>query len=283
MKMMNIKNYPVLATVAFLVFFCISEAVAQCVINDSVLTVGPKTVEIASGAYSDNNGIVAVDASQAIRLRTIGEYAFLGCANLREVKLPESLKSIHEGAFRECVKLKEVKIPQALEALPKSCFAWCSSLESVELPRNLKDIGSHAFAYCTSLKNVDLPQSVVHIGLNVFSRCESLESMVLPSELKELESYVFSDCINLKYVCLPANDNLLGELIFSGCKSLKVIDAPSPAVPKFDCDSFPFDPDDTVAYSSCILRVPEGSVRKYSHSHGWELFKQIDALYPTEY
>ncbi len=255
----------------------------QCSVRDSVLIIGPATKQIADYAYADNNGIAKIEASGATALQSIGEYAFLGCKNLREVNFPASLKTLGEGALRECSSLQQVKLPAGVEVLPKAAFAWCSSLRSVSLPKTLKDIGSLAFAYCGKLSDIALPQSITHIGLNVFSKCESLESMVLPRNLKELESYVFSDCTSLKYVCLPANGNLLGELIFTGCTNLQVIDAPSTVVPKFDCDSFPFDPDDTAAYSRCILRVPETSVRAYLRAHGWELFRQIDILLPTEY
>lgn len=265
------------------IFFCALCANAQCVLRDSVLTIGPATKSIPDYAYADNNGIAVMNAEGAKGLSSIGEFAFLGCKNLREVKLPATLKTMKEGVFRECVKLRNVKVPSGIIQLPRAAFAWCENLEVVELPAGLKDIASQAFAYCRNLKKVNIPQSVEHIGANVFSKCESIGSMVLPANLKELESYVFSDCTSLKYVRLPANGNLLGELIFTGCTNLRVIDAPSVEVPKFDCDSFLFDPDDTVAYRSCILRVPAQSLKAYGRAHGWDLFSQIESLEPTEY
>lgn len=265
------------------IFFCTFGAYSQCILKDSVLTIGPATKSIPDYAYADNDIIAVIDAEGAKGLSGIGEFAFLGCKNLREVKLPATLKTMKEGAFRECSKLKNVKVPSGITQLPRAVFAWCESLQVVELPAGLKDIASQAFAYCKNLKKVDIPHSVEHIGANVFSKCESIGSMVLPAKLKELESYVFSDCTGLKYVRLPANGNLLGELLFTGCTNLRVIDVPSVEVPKFDCDSFPFDPDDTVAYRSCILRVPAQSLKAYGRAHGWELFSQIESLEPTEY
>lgn len=260
-----------------------ASAKGGCVVRDSVLVIGPEVTEVAAHAYVDNDAIAVLDASRATQLETIGEYAFMGCRNLKNVKLPSSLKKIGEGAFRECGALEEINIPATVEALPRALFAWCTKLRRVVLHPGLKDIGSQAFAYCGALEGIEIPESVEHIGSNVFSKCGKLEHVVLPSNLKELESYVFSDCTGLKYVRLPANGNLLGELIFTGCTGLGVIDAPSPEVPKFDCESFLFDPDDESAYARCLLRVPEVSLTKYRRSHCWDMFEHIEPIYPTEY
>lgn len=45
----------------------------------------------------------------------IGGKAFHGCGNLKNVKLPESLKTIHYGAFENCRSLEKVEIPEDKE------------------------------------------------------------------------------------------------------------------------------------------------------------------------
>ncbi len=245
------------------------------VVRDSVLTVSRDVVEIEAYGFADRTDLREVRFEHGSQLKSIGEYAFLGCSNLRYMNLPASLEIIGEGSFRECA-LKELDIPRRVKALPKAMCAWNRRLEYVILPDGLTDIGSHAFAYCCNLRVMDIPISVTHIGSNAFSRCGSLEEIVLPAGMKELESYAFSDCVSLKRAVMPANAGLLGELIFSGCMNMRELTVMSLTPPPFDCNSFIFEPDEITLYRDCRLHVPSSSVEKYRRAPGWKLFQNID-------
>lgn len=204
--------------------------------------------------YADSIGIDEVIFSEDCGVTEIPDYAFMGCTSLRRVSLPQTLKRIGFQAFSEC-----------------------ASLETINFPDSLEDIGSNSFSYCRSLNDVVFPKELKHIGHNAFSFCESLEEVSLPDSIKELESYAFSDCKSLKKAKLPANGFLLGELIFNCCDSLIELTAPSLEVPKFDCNSFIFDPIDTLAYQRCLLKVPASAVDQYMSSDGWKLFRILES------
>ena len=184
----------------------------------------------------------------------VPDYAFLGCENLRIVRLPDGLKKIGFQAFSEC-----------------------TSLEYINFPISLEDIGSNSFTYCEKLRDPQFPDGLVHIGHNAFSFCNSLEEIFLPDSLQEIESYAFSDCKSLRKVRFPANDKLLGELILNCCPSIDEITVQSPVPPPFDCDSYIFDPIDTASYSRCKLKVPEGSMAIYRESPSWSLFVNLNS------
>lgn len=243
--------------------------------KDSVLTIGAGIRMIPSYAYKNREDIKEVKFERNSILRAIGEYAFLGCRNLRSITLPESLQKLGEGAFRECTSLDTLIIPDKVTALPKAMCSWDETLRYVSLPKCLLDIGSHAFAYCRNLQNVEIPRSVTHIGSNVFSGCRSLREVRLPANMKELESYAFSDCESLENATMPTNSNLLGELIFSGCVNLSELNVPSSVPPPFDCNSFIFEPDETALYRQCRLIVPKGTGNAYRRAPGWKLFFNI--------
>lgn len=207
---------------------------------------------VGEGQYIDRTDIEEVIIADGSGITEIPDYAFLGCTSLRKVSLPAGLKKIGFQAFSECSALEEINFPQSLE-----------------------DIGSNSFAYCSSLDNVVFPDGLKHIGHNAFSFCSSLHEAILPDSLEEIESYAFSDCDSLRKVRLPANDCLLGELMMNCCPSLVEIVAPSPYVPKFDCESFIFDPLDDAAYQRCLLYVPENVIDDYNVSKSWQMFNKI--------
>lgn len=236
-----------------LVFLCLISSVLASF--PQILVVEGPLAEMQYADREDLREVVVPDISAVVE---IPDYAFLGCRNLRKVKLGRSVKTIGFQAFSEC-----------------------ESLETVELPDSLVDIGSNAFAYCSSLDSISFPASLKHIGHNAFSFCESLQEVTLPDSIEEIESYAFSDCSSLRKAKLPANGNLLGELIFNCCASLEEIIEPSLIVPEFDCGSWIFDPEDEAAYRRCILRVPASALRAYDVSNSWQRFNKI-AIEPSQ-
>lgn len=232
-----------LSILLFVEIFCPAGGFCEKIVID-----GP----IAEGEFMDRVEIDEVVFADGCGITVIPDYAFIGCTSLRKVTLPQGLKKIGFQAFSEC-----------------------SSLEEIIMPASLEDIGSNSFTYCSSLDNIHFPDKLKHIGHNAFSFCDSLQEAILPDSLEELESYAFSDCASLKKVRLPANDHLLGELMMNCCPNLTEIIAPSRKVPKFDCESFIFDPEDAAAYERCVLLVPENSMNNYKTSKSWQMFCNI--------
>lgn len=246
-------------------------------VRDSVLYIGNEQREIAAYAFRDRLDFHSVEFGTNSKLVKIGEYAFLGCNNLRGIILPDGITEIGEGCFRECEKLVKAKLPKKLKNVPKALFQWCGSLKKVDL-RTVKDIGSHSFAYCSSLESVSIPTGVTHIGSNAFYGCKTLRRIWLPATINELESYAFADCTGLREATLPANGRMLGELIFSGCDELETLTIDSRIVPKFDCESAIFEPGEKYNYARCILRVPAVSLSLYRAANGWNRFVRIEPI-----
>ena len=222
---------------------------------DSVLVIKKGVKNIPAYSFRDRKDIAEVRFESPSMVTSIGDYAFIGCENLRKIELPESLRTLGEGTFRECVGLESIAIPSKVKKLPKFLFYWCEGLREVKLPSALTVIERGCFGFCRS--------------------CESLTEIVLPASLTELESYAFSDCRNLKRITFPKNSSLLGELILSGCDNLESISELSAVPPKFDCNSFIFEPDEEGRYSEVILHVSPGKVSAYRNAPGWKLFQII--------
>ncbi len=239
--------------------------------GDTLAVVPPSVKTIPPFAFADCKSLRRVEF-QGIQLRKIGDYAFLGCVDLREMTVPNGVVEIGQGCFKGCSGLRRLWLPRGIRKVPHALCAGCVSLNEVSLPSTLNDIGSHAFAYCSSLEGIRIPDGVRHMGSNVFSYCTSLREAEVPDAVTELESYAFSECVALERVKLPGNPSLLGELLLSGCVSVREIVEPSVTPPAFDCSSTLFEPELSWLYKVCVLRVPEASRGVYANAPGWKLF-----------
>lgn len=148
-------------------------------VTDSVLTVSKTVLRIEAYAFADRTDIREARFEDGSRLHSIGEYAFMGCSNLKNITLPASLRTLGEGCFREC-GLTSLAVPDGVKELPKGMCAWNEELRTVSLPAGLADIAAHAFAYCKSLESIAIPRAVSHIGNNAFSCCYTLAEVTLP-------------------------------------------------------------------------------------------------------
>ncbi len=229
--------------IIIMLFFGIADAFSERLVISS---------PIKEGEYIDRVDIDELIIEDGCGITEIPDYAFLGCTAMKKVALPKGLKKIGFQAFSEC-----------------------EALETINFPASLEDIGSNSFTYCAHLDGLEFPDGLKHIGHNAFSFCTSLSEAILPDSVEEIESYAFSDCDSLRKVRLPANDRLLGELMMNCCPNLMEIIAPSVAAPKFDCESFIFDPEDEDAYARCVLIVPENGQENYNVSKSWQMFNKI--------
>lgn len=233
---------------------------------------------IPANAFVDCHQLVSLRCESGSLLERVEECAFLGCKSLREIELPDCVSKLGKDAFRDCSALQHLTIPSSVTVLPAHLLSWCVSLRSIILPPRLKSIKQGALQYCRSLQSVELPPSVAEIDLNAMAYCSSLRSIEFPRSVRSLGAYVMSECVSLERAVLPGNDALLGELIFSGCRSLRQLVEPSVKVPRFDCASFIFEPDETSLYEQCVLLVPHNQTARYGRAPGWSLFTHIEEI-----
>ena len=69
--------------------------------------------------------------------------------------------TIGERAFEGCEDLKEIVIPEGVTKICDGAFLGCKNLESVVLQSNNCEIGRFAFAFCKNLKKIYVPKKQV--------------------------------------------------------------------------------------------------------------------------
>ena len=145
-------------------------------VRDSVLTVTEPLTELKYAERADFHTVVFKS-----RPTVIPAYAFRECPNLREVRLPESVRDIKSQAFVYCRKLQSINLPDGMTHIGANVFSFCTSLPEVKLPANLKELESYAFSECTSLRCVTMPANANLLGEMLFAGCYALTELIEPS------------------------------------------------------------------------------------------------------
>jgi len=107
----------------------------------------------------------------ACPVTAIAPKAFEGCASLRRIVLPPSLKQIGERAFAGCAHLMQLVIPGSVERVGTLAFANCAGLARVRIEPGVQALGPSCFSRCTGLTRVDVPSSLTGFGGGVFFGC----------------------------------------------------------------------------------------------------------------
>ena len=130
-------------------------------------------------------------------IERIGQMAFHGNKNLREVIVPDSVTTIGPYAFCDCKNLTKARLPEGLKVIGSNMFSYSDKLKEVYIPSTVTDIESYAFERCKSLKKIVLPEGVKNIGRYAFAECTGLTSIEIPSTVNIIESTSFDGCKNL--------------------------------------------------------------------------------------
>lgn len=121
------------------------------------------------------------------------------------VEIPATLggypvTGIQMQAFIECASLKSVSMPESMTWIGDSAFAGCTGLKQVEFSPNLTAIGSKSFYSCSDLTSVVVPDKVTSIESLAFFGCLNLESITIPASVTTLDSSFVYGCTNLKKI-----------------------------------------------------------------------------------
>ena len=126
------------------------------------------------GTFADNTIITKCDLSGVTgwgTTATLPDRAFKDCTALQEVKLPDGVQVIGEYAFVRCAALTTVNLPQVTR-IDEGVFRGCTSLKTLTLD-NVTAIGLDAFYGCTGLETLKMPKCT-QFGNYIVTGCKAL-------------------------------------------------------------------------------------------------------------
>ncbi len=129
---------------------------------------------------------------------------FRNCMSIEKVTLGYGVKSIGDGAFRGRSNLKEVVMYSGLEEIGVEAF-YNSGITSVIIPSTVKEVGKFAFSKCSALESVTFGDVVgtapiMSIDSYAFKACPKLTAVTFNSGVKKIGSFAFDDSFAIKDV-----------------------------------------------------------------------------------
>ena len=143
-------------------------------------------------------------------IKRVCDEAYMYCAFLEEINLPEGLESIGSRAFGSS-KVKEIHIPASVRHLETAPFIWADSTKiTVDESNPYYDSreGCNAIIETTTNTLIQgsaytrIPESVTSIGVNAFGSQYGLKRIEIPSSVRVIRDSAFMWCNCLQEVRL---------------------------------------------------------------------------------
>ena len=210
--------------------------------------ISASVVELDVGAFENCTTIEEITFDPDIRLPTIPQYAFHGCASLQKIgydgefnTLPSSVISIEDIAFESCTGLLNIRAPDSLRSIMAFAFDG-SGVARVALNRDISFISDYAFSDCGNLAGFELDiDSTEQTGGyyadgGILYKTESSTtrlicypagrtdvSFVIPDDVASISDGSFYGCRHLKSVTLNSRMFYVPWSAFNSCVALETV------------------------------------------------------------
>jgi hypothetical protein len=224
---------------AFLFLICAALPLYAADLSDLTYDASGATVTITDCDEAAAGDLVIPDTIEGKAVTAIGFQAFLVCANLTSITLPEGVTSIEAFAFDRCTNLNGINIPEGVIGIEEYTFRGCRGLTSINIPDSVSSIGINAFQGCSGLTGITIGDGVTGIGNNAFYDCTSLASVTFGngSQLTSIGFQAFGNCSSLTSINIPEGVTSIGDRAFHDCIMLGRVHFEG-AFPTFGTDVF---------------------------------------------
>jgi len=191
----------------------------------------------------------------------VATYTFVGCRNMAEVVLSDTVEVIEESAFYYCYAMSSIVIPKSVTTIEPKAFETCVALsdikvdkenenycsidgnlytkdtktlvqyalgkneESFDIPAHVEHIGERAFYY-SNIQSILIPANVITIGNGAFDKCCDLNKIELSHGLVSIGNEAFSSTA-ISELIIPDSVTEIGAYAFSSNDSLCYVEVGS--------------------------------------------------------
>ena len=221
-----------------------------------------------------------------LRCTGIGDGAFVGCVNLTNIVIPNTVTNIENQAFYGCNNLISITIGKNVVNIGNSIFYGCNNLVNIKIddentvydsrnncnaiiktdnnsliqgckstiiPNDVICIENNAFDSFSNLTSINIPDSVIRINDSAFNNCSNLTSITIPDSVTYIGMGAFRCCNNLTDVTIGKGIKNIYNNAFQYCTSLTNITINAIKAPNIEFNTF------EEINSDGILTVPKDS------------------------
>lgn len=169
--------------------------------SDKLSAIGPRAFQ--------NTALASARISSP--LKSVGAWAFAGCADLVDVELPASVATLGEGAFFECPELTHFTVPAACTEVSAYLHKDNAALATLDIPAGTAAIGQYALKGA-GVDSLILPASLASIGTGAMADASKL-SGINARELRAVPALGNDvwEGVDQKLVTLNVDQQLLDE------------------------------------------------------------------------
>lgn len=95
--------------------------------------------------------------------------------------IPEGVTIVGEMAFRGKKQLKNVIIASTVREIEHDAFYDCDELDNVYVPASVKEVRSYAFAECDKLRKITFAGIPAKLSRHAFDDCDLLHDIIVPA------------------------------------------------------------------------------------------------------
>lgn len=184
------------------------------------ITIGRNVRTIGDGAFMNCAQLTSLTFAENANLTQIGANAFNG-AYISELVLPDSVTDLGSMAFANCPVLTDVTVSASLDSMADRVFLNDTRLMRVEFRDGASVIGDYAFVALDGtqllpmpyLSEIIIPESVKAIGSYAFAGNAAMTSIDL-SGVEFIDSYAFFQTTALTDVTLNGATSYIGVSAF---------------------------------------------------------------------
>ncbi|EAY19454.1 surface antigen BspA-like [Trichomonas vaginalis G3] len=152
---------------------------------------------------------------------TIDKTAFLGCTNLKLIKLQNDANIYNKDIFKDSPNVRIISSDSSLPPTGDTLIEFTNEDTAYNIPSSIKKIEKYAFK-SSKVKTITCDHKIdFEWG---FAEAKTLEEVVFTTkEIIEIASFAFCNCTNLKKVLLEPETYIIGDYAFYNCQSLSEI------------------------------------------------------------
>ncbi len=161
---------------AYVVYDSKSKVLVQVTAETKDYTISDDVTKIGDMAFAENETVKNVIVPDSVTDLGRG----FDSSSVESVTLPDGLETISSRAFRRTPNLKELKIPSTVKTIEENAFQ-SAGIEKIVIPESVTSIGFAGLAYCDNLTTVTIEGNPV-IENYAFRACPNLENVYLKGD-----------------------------------------------------------------------------------------------------